>query len=93
MRRRRAEITIDQAMSQMDLVSSGSSSESSIADSSDVASLTTDVDSSALGQATTSGISTPGNLTFTWNSQDNVPKIHPFTGTPGVKADLPDNSY
>ena len=99
MRRRRADITIDQAMSQMDLASSGSSSESSIADSSDLASFSEDgneddcsLDLSALGQATTSGTSTPGNFTFTWNSQDNVPKIHPFTGTPGVKADLRNNS-
>ena len=83
MRRRRADITIDQTMSQMDLASSESSSESSIADSSDLASFSKDgneddcsLDSSALGQATISGTSTPGNFTFTWNSQDNVPKIH-----------------
>ena len=42
MKHRRADITIDQAMSQMDLASSGSSSESSIADSSDLASFSKD---------------------------------------------------
>ena len=59
-------------MAQMNLVSSGLSMESSIADSSDLASFSEDysedaysVDSSALGQAATSGTSTTGNFAFT----------------------------
>ena len=85
----------------MNLVSLGSSRESSIADSSDLASFSEDhsedaysVDSSALGQAATSGNSrpTPGNFAFTWKNKDNAPKIHVFSGTPGVKANLSSNS-
>ena len=64
--RRSTKITIDEAIAQMNLVSSGSSRESSIADSSDLASFSEDhsedaciLDSSALGQAATSGTSTP----------------------------------
>ena len=71
--RRSAEIIIDEAMAQMDLVSSGSSSESSISDSSDLASRSEDLsedtcslNSSALGSAATSGTSIPGNFAFTW---------------------------
>ena len=54
--RRSAKITIDEAVAQMNLVSSGLSRESSIADSSDLASFSEDhsedacsLDSSALG--------------------------------------------
>ena len=97
--RRRAKITIDEAMAQMNLVSSGSSSESSIADSSDLASFSKDhnedacsLDSSALGQVATSGTSNPGNFAFTWKNKDNAPKIHLFSGTPGMKANLSSNS-
>ena len=81
--RRSAEITIVEAVAQMNLISSGSSRESSIADSSDLASFSEDhseddcsLDSSALGQAATSGASTPGNFAFTWKNKDNAPKIH-----------------
>ena len=97
--RRSPKITIDEAMAQMNLVSSGSSRESSIADCSDLASFNKDhsedacsLDSSALGQAATSGNSTPGNFAFTWKNKDNAPKFHLFSGTPGVKANLSSNS-
>ena len=97
--RRSAKITIDEAMARMNLVSSGSSRESSIAYSSDLASFSEDhhmvpanLDSSALGKAATSGTSTPGNVVFTWKNKDNAPKIHIFSGTPGVKANLSSNS-
>ena len=97
--RRSAKITIDEAMAQMNLVSSGSSSESSIADSSDLASFSEDhrqdacsLDSSALGQVATSGTSNPGNFAFTWKNKDNAPKIYLFSGAPGVKANLSSNS-
>ena len=86
-------------MAQMNLVSSGSSMESNIADSSDLASFSEDhsedaysLDSSALGQAATSGTSTPRNFAFTWKNKDNAPKIHVFSGTPGVKVNLSSNS-
>ena len=97
--RRRAKITIDEAMAQMNLVDSGSSRESSVADSSDLASFSKDhsedacsLDSSVLGQAATSGTSTPENFAFTWKEKDNAPKIHLFSSTPGVKANLSSNS-
>ena len=83
----------------MNLVRSGSSRESSIAVSSDLASFSEDhsedaysLDSFALGQAATSGTSTPGNFAFTWKYKDNAPKIHVFSGTSGVKANLSSNS-
>ena len=94
-----AKITIDEAMAQMNLVSSGSSRESSIADSSDLANFSENhsedvyiFDLSALGRAATSGTSTPENFAFTWKNKDNAPKIHLFSGTPGVKANLSSNS-
>ena len=97
--RRSAKTTIDEAMSQVNLVGSGSSRESSIANSSDLASFSEDhnkdgcsLDSSALGQVTTSGTSTPGNFAFTVKNKDNAPKIHLFSGTPGMKANLSSNS-
>ena len=97
--RRNAKITIDEAMAQMNLVSLGSSRKSSIANSSDLASFSEDhsedaciLDSSALGQTTTSGTNTPGNFAFTWKNKENAPKIHLFSGTPGVKANLSNNS-
>ena len=97
--RRSAKTTIDEAMAQVNLVGSGSSRESSIADSSDLASFSEDhsedawsLDLSALGQVTTSGTSTPGNFAFTVKNKDNAPKIHLFSGTPGVKANLSSNS-
>ena len=96
--KRSAKITNDEAMAQMNLVSSGSSRKSSIADSSDLESFSEDhnedacsLDSSALGQAATSGTSTPGNFAFTWKNKDNAPKFHLFSGTPGVKANLSSN--
>ena len=71
-----AKITIDEAMAQMNLVSSGSSRKSSIADSSDLASFSKDhsedacsLDSPALGQVATSGTSTPENFAFTWKNK------------------------
>ena len=83
----------------MNLVDSGSSRESSVADSSDLASFSEDhsegacsLDSSVLGQAATSGTSTPGNFAFTWKKKDNASKIHLFSSTPGVKANLSSNS-
>ena len=97
--RHSAKITIDEAMAQMNLVSLGSSKESSIADSSDLASFSKDysedacsLDSSALGQAATSGTSTLRNFAFTWKNKENAPKIHLFSGTPEVKADLSSNN-
>ena len=94
-----AKITIDKAMAQMNLVSSGLSRESSMANSSDLASFNENhsenacsFDSSALGQAATLGIITPGNFAFKWKNKDNAPKIHLFSGTPGVKANLSSNS-
>ena len=80
-----AKITIDEAMAQINLANSGSLRESSIADSSDLASFSEDhsedacsLDSSALGQAATLGTSTPGNFAFTWKNKDNAPKTHYF---------------
>ena len=97
--RRSAKTTIDEAMAQVNLVGLGSSRESSIADSSDLASFSEDhsedacsLDSSALGQVTTLGTSTPGNFAFTVKNKDNAPKIHLFSGTPGVKANLSSNN-
>ena len=94
-----AKITIDKAINQMNSVSSGSSRESSIADSSDLVSFSEDhsedaysLDSSALGEASTSGFSTPANFAFTWKNKDNAPKIHLLFGIPGVKANLSSNS-
>ena len=96
--KRSAETTIVEAMAQMNLISSGSSRESSIADSSDLASFSKDhsenacsLDLSALVQAATSGTGTPGNFAFTWKNKDNASKIHLFSGTPGVKANLSSN--
>ena len=91
--KRRADIDIDQAMAQMDLASSGSSSESSLADSSDLSSPSKDDSEGsssldALGQPATSSTSTQGNIGFTWTNQDNIPYIHSFSGTPGIKANL-----
>ena len=97
--RHSAETTIVEAMAQMNLISSGSSRECCIADSSDLASFSEDhsedacsLDLSALSQAATSGTSTPGNFAFTWKNKDNAPKIHLFSGTPVVKANLSSNS-
>ena len=84
---------IDQAMTQMDLASSGSSSESSLTDSSDLSSPSKDDSEGsssldALGQPATSSTSMQDNIGFTWTNQDNIPYIHSFSGTPGIKANL-----
>ena len=93
--KRRADI--DQAIAQMDLASSGSSSESSLADSSDLSSSSKDDSEGsssldALGQAATSSTSMQGSVGFTWTNQDNIPYYHSFSGTPGIKANLSSNS-
>ena len=81
----------------MNLASSGSSSESSLADSSDLSSPSEDDSEGsssldALGQAATSSTSTQGNVGFTWTNQDNIPYIYSFSGTPGINANLSSNS-
>ena len=73
--RHSAYISVDAAMAQMELVSSESPNESSIAESSDLASLRKDhseddssLDSCALGQAATLCSSIPENFAFTWKN-------------------------